>query len=252
LLHLYLDESGTHRGSSITTIGGFVGTVATWASVEKKWLSALADCGGAPAYHAVDCEAGENDFAHIKLEIRQALARRLARELGDNDLLPVWSAVINEDWNAVATPAFRQKYPAPIYLCFAHIAARIAEWSERRGAKEPIAIVYAEQPEFQATVADIWRAYRQQKTRANLGSFTTALARQTVPLQAADMLAYEMNLAWQDREYGRFTQQFGEPPPLQWYERHVHGILREKLSTQMGGSTFGVEGLLTAMRTGWP
>jgi hypothetical protein len=231
LLHLYLDESGIHAKSKITAIGGFVGSKATWESLEEKWLKALSDIG-VSSFHAYDCETGNGEFDGVQKEIRLAMAERLARITRDHDLLPVWSAVVNEDWDSSVTDDFLEKYPKPVYLCFAEIASRISKWSERMGGS------HSEQDEMHGQIDDIWSSYRANKTKANLSSFTTASYKSCAPLQSADQVAYELCLDWQNREYGIY----GKPPPLHYFERSPYSIMKERLKFHMGG-TFGKEGL---------
>ncbi|MBI1213418.1 MAG: hypothetical protein GC190_18300 [Alphaproteobacteria bacterium] len=243
LFRVFLDESGTHSASPITAIGGFIGSLAAWQSLEVRWSNALADCGGAAAFRSYDCQTGEGHFESIPQPIRLALVKRLAHVIADTEeLLPVWSAVVNEDWDQTVSPKFRESFPEPIYLAFSEVAMRIASWSQTHGSGAPVALVYSEQEEFKEHIREIWDAYKREAPGANLNSFTTASYLKLIPLQAADLFAYEMNQEWQHREYGKF----GEPPPLTIYERHPMHIIRQKMSVHWGG-TFDAEAIRVAM-----
>lgn len=232
LLTVYFDESGTHGESRITAIGGLMGSKEEWESVESQWLDAIdvfADVG-LTWFHSSECESGDGEFEPIPVELRYAFANRLSRILASHKLLPVWSAVVNEDWReAVDDPAFLDAYPKPLHLCFSYCAQRLAEGSANLTGGSSVAVVYAEQPEYQDRFEEIWIAYKQKKRAANLRSFTIASSRDCIPLQAADLVAYEMNMDWHEREYGT------PPPPLTYNIRKPLHYLREGLRVDFGG-----------------
>ena len=41
MLKAFFDETGTHDGSAITGLGGFVGTADAWDRLEQKWWAVL-------------------------------------------------------------------------------------------------------------------------------------------------------------------------------------------------------------------
>ena len=94
-------------------------------------------------------------------------------------------------------------------------------WASRRAPGSELALVYSEQLQFEGRIQEIWNAYNDSKRRGQFSSFTTASYKDCVPLQAADLLAYEMNCFWQDREYKP------QPTSLSWQERMPHHIIRE-------------------------
>lgn len=232
LLTAYFDESGTHSGSRITAIGGLLGTKEMWLSVEDQWAVALDDYSefGLTWFHSTDCDSGNGEFERVPVELRYALANRLARILADQNLLPVWSSVVTEDWdNVVNDPTFLKVYPAPLYLCFAYCAQKLAEGSIQLADGTSVAVVYSEQPEFEDRISEIWNAYRRNKRASKLSSFSTASPKDVVPLQAADLVAYEMNHDWQERMYG------DPPPPLTYNVRWPLKYLQDHLRLDFGG-----------------
>ena len=41
MFNAYYDESGTHNGSPITVLGGFLGEAIQWAEFEREWRKVL-------------------------------------------------------------------------------------------------------------------------------------------------------------------------------------------------------------------
>ena len=215
----YLDESGIHDSSPITAVGGFVGHAETWVSFESDWREALGDVG-ITAFHAVDCEQGNGEFMKLPLELRYALANRLARIIAKADLLGVWRTVINDDWHATNfDDEFKQAHPKPFYLCFSGVAQKLVDWAARRADGSRLSLVYSEQQEFQEHIQEIWKAYNDGNRRGKFSSFEMASYHDCVPLQAADLIAYEMNRDWQTRVYRP------DPSPFAYRERiPIHNI----------------------------
>src|SRR5258705_1869607 len=53
ILTAYMDESGRHRGATITVMAGYVGYSGAWKKFEKKWGRMLKD-SGLEYFHAVE------------------------------------------------------------------------------------------------------------------------------------------------------------------------------------------------------
>jgi len=213
LLYAYLDESGIHDPSPIVAVAGFAMTKPDWTSFEVEWLEELNRfrCDGYPisAFHSLECEHGQGEFTGIAREIREWFPPRLAKIIAKYRPLSIWSAVARDDWEAVADSTLRSTYPHPFYFCFEHCAMEMASWSARYTAGSGIAVVYSEQDEFKDTIQTIWRAYKQaQSVAPEVTSFTTTSYRNCVPLQAADLLAFECFRLWEARG---FTAADGRP-----------------------------------------
>jgi hypothetical protein len=163
------------------------------------------------AFHSVECESGEGEFFGIQKEIRQTFPPRLAILMPKRQYLSIWSAVVKEDWWEATNEAFRAIYPDPFYFCFEHCAREMAHWSERVAGGSDVALVYSEQLEFQNRIQTIWSAYDRAKNIAPLSSFATASYKKCVPLQAADLMAYECFKYWDALE---FTDGQGRSLPL--------------------------------------
>ncbi len=61
MLKLFLDDSGTHVGSSVMSLGGFIARQDRWAMFEAEWAAALADYG-LEWFHITDFENRRGAF----------------------------------------------------------------------------------------------------------------------------------------------------------------------------------------------
>lgn len=218
----FLDDSGTHAASRITAIGGFAGTAADWASVTVHWSRFIQDHlvqHGIASFHMTDCVSGLGGFIGIKPEIRTWIANELSDILAAHPRIRgIWSAVVVEDWDAIATGKFKRDYPKPYDLCFDECIRQLDAWSRANAGGESVALMVAVQDEYRDRMVDIYNAWSRHPTIASgfLGSLTFDYPRRVVPLQCSDMLAYEMNKSWEGLEYptGGFTWSRARGRPL--------------------------------------
>jgi len=191
MLTAYFDESGTHRESKITAIAGFIGDAETWGSVTSDWHAALAKYN-VDSFHMAPCEAGRGEFATANRETRLRLPDELSDLLCRDDLFGFGVGVVNEDWQSVVKGAFLERFPTPYSLCFEGCIQQLLAWMGKYNAVEPVRLVFAEQNEYRDRAKEVHENYRRDsRYGAILQSFTFEQAKQSPPLQAADMLAYE-------------------------------------------------------------
>ena len=203
MLKAFFDDSGTHDGSEITALGGFVASVDLWAEFEAAWGAVVNDFPeiGPIDFHSADWELGAGEFFGIPKPIRDAISRRLARVIGRCELQPVWAAVINEEWHRLDAPDFKAAYPKPYDFCFRYCINQVSRWSAERAKSEPAALIFSEQNEYRGRMDAIFRAYKDAKPNTPLKTLTFASYRDYLPLQGVDMYAYEVNRYWRELGY---------------------------------------------------
>lgn len=194
LLKAYLDESGTHVGSPVVIVGGFVAAGGAWVAADEKWRSALRSFD-IDHFHMNECEKGTGQFAKwaASPEKRRAVAVTMTEIVRDAGLFGYWAAIGGDDWQAENTVELTKKHPRPYYLCFERCLREIAAWSAGFMAAAPVAVVMAEQNEYEELANGIYAAYRAAKDWTELASLAFAPMRSCAPLQAADLLVYCAN-----------------------------------------------------------
>jgi hypothetical protein len=199
LIWAYFDDAGTHAGSEVTSIGGLLGTARAWATLEADWAAVIDDFPeyGLTAFHAHDCQEGIGDFANFRREIREAISARFSRVIARHTELRVfWSSCINAAWDEVADAPFRERYISAFGLCFEWCIQQTARWSVNYAQGSPVSLVFAEQKNFEDRMRDVFRYYVGAKGYAPLRTLTFGSYRDLLPLQAADLIATELNRYW--------------------------------------------------------
>jgi hypothetical protein len=197
-LEAYADETGIHNEAERFCFGGLVGPVDDWLSIEKPWKVAMSKAGLDPekvAFHMTDCVSGGRAFRSIPREARtvlvddlvsilasaQCFGRLIAIQRGKPETrvgLPKWPAADPYLW----------AFPACLRLiCEAAVAFIDAE--------EKIAFVFDHQTEWQSVGLKVFGHLSEGDLpySRRLGSITYRKSLAAVPLQAADLITWEMS-----------------------------------------------------------
>ncbi len=242
ILTAYFDESGTHDDSAITAIAGYVAEADVWAQVESDWQKVLGEFAdrGLHTFHATDSYAGNGEFGRLDSFWRNYVRTQLSDILERSDIQAIWAGVNVDDWDDLTTDAFRARYPKPYDLCFEEVVKQLFRWSRHHVDGSPVSLVFGVQSEYQNRASTAYKAWlRHPEVSKFLGALSFGFPKTLVPLQAADMLAHEMNMEWEKVEFGELNfQNVGLRPFLEKITRR-HGL--------HGGGLFGSQGLRTAM-----
>jgi hypothetical protein len=188
MLWAYFDESGEYQSDGTLrrlTLGGCIASFENWQSFNQKWRAALDD-EGVDVFRMVDFENREGEFP--RCDWGEPRRRKLLGNLLGiiNQHVPIFVGFAN----------FPIKFPdkrRPMRAAYDRLIARslINSTSNRRwGIDEGVSIVFASHPEFSPVkVLEYFEIINQDK---NLESCTTALPQKVLPLQAADLFAYEL------------------------------------------------------------
>lgn len=203
-LEVYFDDSGTHGESLITTISGFMAPTNTWKQVEAGWLGVLQEYKsryGITWYHATDVANWREEWAKAPLNVCRDAPMVFATVLSKSNVLPIWSAVVNEDFERYATPEFRTSFPTPFDLCFYEAMVQLHRWcKETLNATHVLPCIA--HGDYMQRISDAHDRYLTDGDFAEyIGPLLVGSPRRVVPLQTADLLAYEFYHWWKDTEY---------------------------------------------------
>lgn len=208
LLRAYFDESGTHGGSKVTGVAGFVGPEAEWTALESEWESELArfsDITGKPIteLHAYDCVNGQDFWFGIDRAIREAYYLRLAPVLVKyKRLRGIAISVEVDDWDNQTTPEFRRRFDSPYQLCAEHCFQQLVSYTKNKANGSQSALLFAEHPKYTGRIEGIFRHYMSNKAWADVKTLAFASPKDCTPLQCSDMMSYEAYRYWERIERG--------------------------------------------------
>jgi Protein of unknown function (DUF3800) len=186
MLWAYFDESGEYQSDGTLrrlTLGGCIASFDNWQAFNQKWRSELDD-EGIQVFHMADFEAREGEFP-----------RREWNEPRRRKLLGNLLSIINQHVSIfVGFANFPIKFPEkkPMRAGYDRLIARsmINATDRPWGIDEEVSIVFACHPEFSSVrVLEYFEIINPDK---NSESCTVATPQTVLPLQAADLFAYEL------------------------------------------------------------
>jgi hypothetical protein len=236
----YFDESGDSEDPTKNFMGmaGFIAPAAVWKQVEEEWDAVI----NAPEF-ALNEYFHMKDFAHNKGQFKEGwdkprkdkLHQALIAVLVKAELVPVGAIVHLEAFESLTGQQcanFKSAYVLTAQECIglASIKARILMASEKVSMvfarQETYGAVEAKGPDNPDQSGDIEKLFYAIKNLTEhgkwIGSYGSSRPQESIPLQAADMFAYELT-----KEFETILQ---DPPP-----RKMRHSLRELL--RAGGNT---------------
>ncbi|MBC8030852.1 MAG: DUF3800 domain-containing protein [Pyrinomonadaceae bacterium] len=201
----YMDETG-HSKDERQRFNGMAGLIAPadhWEQFERDWKRTLRKAH-VPYFHMKDFEHSEkaaqstkskNPFKGWKPADKERLFAKLLKHMQDAHAFPLGASLCMDDFRRL-TPAQQAMFDDPYYMGFCSTLAYASGFLDKVGAAstERAAIIFDNQVEFRHRALEFFeKAYNQEsfiKRRINSPNFGDM--REVVPLQAADIVAYEL------------------------------------------------------------
>ena len=188
----YFDESGTSGNQGIGMYAGMIADSVLWTRIELRWRRKLQEFG-LTHYHAVDCENGTAEFSSLSLGIRQSLTNYFSSLLSEIPGQIIGQLVVHEDWRRVVPSDLKAHFGNdPLYLSAAVCMQLVSTWSKEAVQGEPVAMVFADHDKHSAVLAQIHADLFSHPDWTGLGSISFLSPQSAVPLQAADLICYEI------------------------------------------------------------
>lgn len=191
LSEVYFDESGTHAGSPMMTIAGYLFKKEQAQRFSRDWAKCLKRLG-LPAAHMTDCATGNGAYASMTLEERILSEKLLIENIKRRSVLGFSVAVDPHLYDEVMGP-FATSMPAYSYLLMIAVAG-VRNWAQSIGYDGRIAYFFEsghrharEANQYMNMIAEYGpevAGFMYYQAHAFLDK------RNALPLQAADLLAW--------------------------------------------------------------
>jgi hypothetical protein len=190
VLKAFFDDSGTHLESDVAVMAGLIAPEDEWATLETEWRIALDDLG-IRKMHMASCENARRDFAGWDRDRRDRAIARFCGIILKRNACMLISAVSRSTWNAVAPyTLLGKRFAQPIDYCF-NACMRYAMQTIRGSVgREPVAITFDGREESLGYWQRLASAY-EEVWPERVAGFAFGNMEKVLPLQAADMIAYE-------------------------------------------------------------
>ena len=189
----YFDESGTDGQADITIISGFAARLSDWLRFNSLWRRRL-DADAIKTVHYVDCKGRNREYWGWKREKSNAHLEGLAAEIALAPLGGISAGFMGNYKRALErNPKGAEvihRFPTAYSFVFEMLIDKI-----RReigfGHKQQIALVFARQTQFEGRALEVFNWHKDHGHWPEITALTYAEPEQVIPLQTADMIAWE-------------------------------------------------------------
>lgn len=234
----YFDES-TGNNSPVLVVAGFLSNDALWGQFEREWKAALSDFGIA-AFHMQHFAQRKESFLGWDEPTRRALLGRLLEIINRRVQLGFATVVHIDELESILAGPERSKFGSAYNLCCLSCAVQIGEWAKANHQIEPVGYFFdaGHKNASEALGTLLGQKNDPELTEYRIGPITFDSDDVLVPIQAADLAAYEI-WRWLDEHFaakprhGRYPLQ--ELIKVPWRIREFgQDVLLELLAVQRG------------------
>lgn len=237
-IRAFFDESSDGKSERIFVVAGYVGTEEQWEHFAEHWREELKKFG-LTEFHMVDCESGKKQFNGMHRNLRSTMQREFIEIINESGAIGTSTAMLLQDYKQLlcrlqpylkfpkglpVSGNLNDPYFLPFKLAIEQVAINSSVWMKDG---EQIAFVFDQKNTVQGKAKgffdDIFKWDRPWAKRIEPKGLKFASKSESVPLQAADVLAYE-SFRWVDECYLR-----KKPERWQW-KKISRSIKPEKIS----------------------
>ncbi len=193
MLEAYFDESGTHKGSPVMCVSGFLFNPRNCRAFCRDWRSVLNELG-VGYLHMKEFAPGGGIYRDISSERRNYALRKFIRIIGQRKTFGITVACKEDEFRRLAAPRWFNLYGQPYTVCANLCLRAIGEWADDHSYYGKIAYFFEAGAKHQRELADLLEKCSKDAKAAKViryGSHTFADKKLVQPLQAADLLAWE-------------------------------------------------------------
>lgn len=204
LAHVYFDESGTHDGSPVMTMAGYVMLSEQAQRFSRDWSKYLKKMN-IPFAHQTDCALGFGHYEGMSVDLRTTIQKELISHIKRRTIIGVGVSV---DPNY-----FRDQMRgldaaiSPYSFCMLGCLTAVRSWADRTDFQGKIAYFFEagheHSDEASALMNYIPVAEDGRASAYRYLSHTFIDKREAPPLQAADMLAWQLCKYHKDKLNGK-------------------------------------------------
>lgn len=190
----YLDESGTHADSPAVVVAGYLALARDWEGFEIEWRAALGDFG-IDRFHMSDFANGAQGFQGWPEPVRRERFARLAAIINRHVLSSVGVAIPMDAYRAAFSSEITGAHAGPYFLAATVLMTSVATIARSLRTVPWIAYVFESGARGAGDVLEAFSEnHRDPVDREHFRALSLRFEsnREFVPLQAADILAYEL------------------------------------------------------------
>ena len=218
MLQAYFDESGTHSGSPVLSVAGYIASDEQWRHFEREWANVLKRSGhsqGKP-FHMTDFECRHRLYREWSDEKRQWTIRRLIGIIKRRVRYGFSSSIEMAAYEELIGAPLRMQGKTSLdgahsaySLCLADCLKQFEFWANKQSVSDRVAYFFEAGAGFGNDVTRMMSEISsspRESARFRFGSWSFAEKSKVLPLQAADINAYESLKYWRNELFSDKTR----------------------------------------------
>jgi hypothetical protein len=185
----FFDESGIHDDSNITVVGGWVVSVDEWSKFERHWKLLLKK-EGLTAFHYADFDNSRREFEGWGKTRKEQVIQSIFKIIDSRDLRGFSGAIHMPEYKGVVSGSGTrlEDRPSPYLICQQYCLEMVS-----KKIAEDVHYVFDRQDEFDKPAIDNFWSTKNDfpEWGKHMAGIAFESKEQFVPLQYADLLAYE-------------------------------------------------------------
>jgi hypothetical protein len=193
MVQVYFDDSGTGANDSVVVVAGYIASLLQWQRFDQEWRSLLSEFG-VRVMHRAELENFRGEFVGWTPAKRDVFVQKAQRIIRRRTYVAIGIAVIKSDFEKIIPETLKRFYGGAYGFCAILCLARAKRWFDKAKQKDPIDWVFEAGTAGSGQIGHLLDAiYAKVEMRNDfrLGRWTFA-GKDVVPLQAADVIAYEI------------------------------------------------------------
>jgi hypothetical protein len=198
MMEAYFDESGTHAGSPVMCVSGYLlnarNSNAVYRAIKTKLAELRRKYPRIEFFHMKELAPGGGQFKGVPDKERQQIGRWLVELINARKTYGITVAVSEADYAATMPPEWIQQYGQAYTTCVRLCVHHLGAWADKQKYYGHIAYFFESGATHEAEADGLLRgmgADPEMKRKIRYGSHTFADKRIVLPLQLADVGAWE-------------------------------------------------------------
>jgi hypothetical protein len=197
MLSAYFDDSGTHDQSQIVLLAGVFGTEAEMTSLEWLWRQELdrpIDGTKPPIkrFHMTDCQGSRGEFEGWSRTETDYFCHRLQTAILESGVAAYGMCCARKDYDDLVTGDMRAILGDPEGFCVRNCFVKAIEWAKASTFDPKMTFVFDDRPHRKRENMVVFDAFQRQIPYPHLVGISFMTSHDVLPLQAADMIAWEL------------------------------------------------------------
>jgi hypothetical protein len=197
MLAVYLDDSGSHSTSDIVIVAGLAGTEGELRSLEWLWRKELdAPIEGLKPrlsrFHMTECQDFRGEFERWTRTETDYLCHRLQTAIIESGVMAYGMACSRKDWDDLVTGDIRAVWGDPEGMCITNCFTKLIAWAQNYTFDPEMSFIFdSRTKEVERRAKTVFDAYQRWIAMPRLVGVSFLSSHKILPLQAADMIAWE-------------------------------------------------------------